>query len=177
MSIKVIRASLEHAEGILKLAPLSKLIRSPEQATLRRLLLTEGPQVTFIDAPWGSGLSWGLALAVADRLSEEEGELLMITPQPAELGRLVSAINPAVADRLHVARFEEVYQRCFSEASAPRSCSLERFSSQVEELSLSLPEHPWAQLLPLLKLLLPSPYLLPTSQRGRGRVATQVLHL
>lgn len=149
------------------LASLSALIRSPEQATIRRLLLTEGAEVTLIDAPWGCGLTWGLAMAVADRLQEVEGELLMISRDPQRVRRLVSAISPEAVSRLHLITFEELYQRCFGQAPWPERLTRSELSAHVELISERLPEHPWRDALPLLKLLLEQP-------QARDAVLTQL---
>jgi len=128
--------------------PVAELIRSPEQATLRRLLLTDSTEVSFVDAPWGCGLSWGLSLAIADYLREREGELLFISAQASTLRTLITEQYPEGAERLHVYSLDELLTQ-----PALASLSLREFSALCHQVSASLPPHPWLEALPLLKLL------------------------
>ena len=88
-------------ETLTPFEPLTRLIRSPEQAQLRRLLLTQRGELTFIDAPLGSGLSWGLAMAIADHLNAHESGALLISARPHALTPIIEALAPESGERLH----------------------------------------------------------------------------
>ncbi|MBM4292569.1 MAG: hypothetical protein FJ138_15035, partial [Deltaproteobacteria bacterium] len=87
--------------GARPVRPLARLIRSPEQAQVRRALLAREGAALHIDAPGGAGVSWGLALAAADLLSERAGDVLFVTRHPQRVGRLVGEAAPRAGARLH----------------------------------------------------------------------------
>jgi hypothetical protein len=88
------------AEGARPLKPLTRIIRSPEQAQVRRALLAREGAALHIDAPSGAGCTWGLALAAADLLSERAGEVLFVSRHPHLVSRLVREATPQVSPRL-----------------------------------------------------------------------------
>ena len=89
------------AQKLVELNPLEYWVRSPEQASLRRAILTQQEKAILLSAPRGSGATLGLASAVADWLSANRGECIFVTRSASKVRAMIEALSHQV-HRVHI---------------------------------------------------------------------------
>ena len=68
-------------------------VRSPEQASLRRALITEQKHALCLNAPRGSGMTLALTSAICDWLDAQVGECIFVTRSPRKAKAMLQALS------------------------------------------------------------------------------------
>ncbi len=81
--------------------PLQYWVRNPEQASLRRAILTQQAKALCVSAPRGSGTTLAMASAVADWLEARPGECIFITRSERKVSSMIAALSDQ-SHRVHI---------------------------------------------------------------------------
>jgi hypothetical protein len=90
--------------------PLEYWVRSPEQAMIRRALLTQKGQALCVSAPRGSGVTYALTGAICDWLDAEQGECIFVTRSPSKVTALMASLSDQ-SHRVHLLTPSQLTQR------------------------------------------------------------------
>jgi hypothetical protein len=87
------RSPSERVDALVDFNPLKHWVRSPEQAMVRRAILTQREPALLIKASYSSGASTALATAICDWLEHHVGDCVMVTPSVRQVRSLIQSLT------------------------------------------------------------------------------------
>ena len=96
-----INSSYTEQNSFITINPWEYWVRSPEQASLRRALITEQKHALCLTAPRGSGMTSALSSAICDWLEAQSGECIFITRSPRKARSILQALS-SEHERVHL---------------------------------------------------------------------------
>ncbi len=141
----------EHAQidskSLIQVNPLKYWVRSPEQASLRRALITEQEHALCLTAPRGSGMTMALTSAICDWLDAQVGECIFVTRSPRKAKVMLQALS-SNAHRVHLLKPQELSSVLLNQKISQDESSQHSHLSLLEEGSIladALSNKEWTQ--------------------------------